>query len=233
MAFDIYAGPFTRYYRRDWENTMQREARLKGTEYKMIYAGGDPGPPPPAHEIRETVNAWRGAIILALAPHGIEKLDWPEADGTEYFTKRPGWGGYSGLLLWAAYAERPDKEPPFELPKSWADDSVYQSVMANGHSLHFVTILLASVWLPGDFDFCFKFPGLVEQEVMIGSCKGLRDQLRELEHKPLKWKKPSLLQKFRGDDAVPLEEAAKAGHACFSALAEKAVENGLPIILSF
>jgi hypothetical protein len=30
MAFDIYAGPFTRFYRRDWENVAQRFARLQG-----------------------------------------------------------------------------------------------------------------------------------------------------------------------------------------------------------
>lgn len=233
MAFDIYAGPFTRFYRRDWENVVQRQARLAGTEYKMIYAGGDPGPPPPAREVREAVDAWRGAILHALAEHGLKNLSWSEDDGAEYITDRPGWEGYSGLLLWAAYAEKAGEQPPYELPKSWSDDPTYQSVMASEQGMHFVSILQASLWLPGDFDFCFKFPGLVDQEVMIGSCKGLRDQLRELEQRPLTWKTPSFLQGLRGKSSVTTEDAAKSGHACFSAIANEATEKGLPIVLSF
>lgn len=233
MAFDVYSGSFTRFYTRNWENIAQRQARLDGTEYKMIYAGGDPGPPPPAQEIRDLVNEWRSAINEALAPHGLKELDWSEADDTEYFTDRPGWDGYAGLLLWAAYAERPNEEPPLELPESWADDRVYQSVMEDEQRIHFVTILLASLWLPGDFDFCFKFPGLTDEELMIGSCRGLRDQLHELEGKPLKWQQPDSLQNSRNDSVLTFEEAAKAGRACFYALAEKAAQNRLPLVLSF
>ena len=196
----------------------------------MIYAGGDPGPPPPAQEVHDVVNAWRSAINEGLTPHGVKALEWSEADDTEYFTDRPGWEGYGGLLLWAAYAERPNEEPPFEFPQSWSDDPVYQSVMEDEQRMHFVSILLATLWLPSDFDFCFKFAGIVEEEVMIGSCRGLRDQLRELEGKPLKWQKPV---NSSSDSVVTFEEAAKARLAFFQALAEKAVDNHLPLVLSF
>ena len=232
MAFDIYAGPFTRFYRRDWENVVQRQSRLDGTEYKMIYAGGDPGPPPPAEEVREAVKAWREAIVQALSPHGVTNLNWAEDDGAEYITERPGWEGYSGLLLWAAYAERPGAEPPYALPEHWADDPIYQSVM-NEPGMHFVTILQATLWLPGDFDFCFNFPGLVDEQVMIGSCRGLSEQLRELGQRQLNWRKPGSLAGPQGETVIPTEEAAKVGHTCFTEIANQAAEKGLPIVLSF
>jgi len=233
VAFDIYAGSFTRYYTRDWENVAQRDAHIKGIAYEIVYAGGDPGPAPSARDVRETVIAWRNGINTSLAAHGVKNIDWSEEDGGPYFTDRPGWNGYAGLLLWSAYAERPECTAPYKLPKDWSDDPVYRSVTAESQTPRYVTILRTTVWLPGEFDFCFKFPGLVEDEVMIGSCKSLLGQLRELEQEPQRWGKPSLLHRIRSGDSVATEEAAREGHRCFSALAERACEHGLPIVLSY
>lgn len=235
MAFDVYAGTLTRFYTRGWENVVQRQARIDGTEYRMIYAGGDPGPPPPAAEVRGAVAAWRDGINRALAPHGCGEIEWSEEDDRPYFTDRPGWEGYSGLLLWAAYAQSPEVSPPFELPKSWADDPVHERVMADDHPARYAAILAANLWLPGDFPFRFRFPNLVEgDDVMISSTGGLLEQLRGLRAEEPRWGKPSLLSRIkRTGAAVPLEEAARVGMTVFSNLAEEAVLNRLPILLSF
>jgi hypothetical protein len=84
----------TRFYRRDWDNVAQRMAREQGMQYKMIYAGGDPEPPPAADEIRLGVAGWCEALSRALQPHGFGTVAWDEGDEMPYFTDRPGWEGY-------------------------------------------------------------------------------------------------------------------------------------------
>ncbi|HLQ27010.1 MAG TPA: hypothetical protein VK138_14185 [Acidiferrobacterales bacterium] len=233
MAFDVYVGTFTRFYRRDWENAVQRQARIDGASYKMIYAGGEPLPPPPAEEVQQAVAAWQNAISQGLAANGGNPVTWSESLDKPYFTDRPGWPGYSGLLLWAAYAEDGAK-PPHTLPEVWAEDPVFLRVMQNEANLHFRVILQANLWLPGDFYFCFKFPDLTGKETMIASCAGLLEQLRELNAKPLAWSSPSLVQRFKPRDSfVPFEEAAMVGMRVFTELAQHAVSNNLPIMLSF
>lgn len=232
MAFDIYAGTFTRFYTREWENIVQRQARLDGTEYRMIFAGGDEGPPP-ASDVRQAVAAWQTGMNSGLAENGLPAIEWSEADEQPYFTDRPGWEGYSALQLWAAYAERPGASPPFELPESWADDSTWLAVIEQESDIHFRTILQASVWLPGDFSFTFKLPGLVEDEVMVASTGSFRDQLVELAARPIKWRKQSLFEKLRKRDTLALQEAAEWGRSRFLAVVEQAEAARVPFMLSF
>jgi hypothetical protein len=235
MAFDVYVGTFTRFHTRDWENVVQRQARIDGIEYRTVYTDGDPGPPPPASEVRAVVEAWRNALNRSMTGQGFEPLVWSEDDGQEYFTDRPGWEGYSALLLWAAYAQFPDARPPQALPEDIAMDPIYQKVMADDTSQKFPTLLSASLWLPGDFRFCFDAPSLIEdEEVMITSCGGLLDQLRKLKTMEPRWSEPSLMNRIRSKSrGVSLQEAAQLGMRVFTELAEKAVEHRLPIMLSY
>lgn len=62
MAFDIYAGTLVRYYTRDWENVVQRQARIDGTPYTMIYAGGDEGPRLPKKYCRLSTRGKPGSM---------------------------------------------------------------------------------------------------------------------------------------------------------------------------
>ncbi|MBI3865052.1 MAG: hypothetical protein HY290_24520 [Planctomycetia bacterium] len=236
MAFDVYAGTFTRYYTRTWENVVQRRARIDGIQYKIICAGGDPEPPPPAHEVRSLVDSWREGINQGLAPHGLGPIEWSEDDCVPYFTDRPGWQGYSGLLLWAVYAQLSRSKPPYALPETWVNDPVYQDVLRDEKSIRYQSILQANLWLPGDFQYCFKFPGLAgDEESTIASTGWLLAQLTQLRAEEPKWTTQSLLQRVRGtkDDEYALESAAKDGLAIFSDLAQQAVTHRVPIVLSF
>jgi hypothetical protein len=227
MAFDVYVGTFTRFYTRSWENTVQRQAKLDGVEYRMIYAGGDTAPPT-AGEVLEVINSWRDGMNSGLAPHGLGPILWSEDEAQPYLTDRPGWPGYSGLLLWAAYAQTPHLHPPYALPESWADDPAYQESMKDENLTRYAALLRSSLWLPGDFRFGFKFPGLTEGEVMIGCTQSLLDDLTELASNQPQWAVPQI-----GADIIPLEEAAKEGMRIFRQLAASAVQHKLPLILSF
>lgn len=160
---------------------------------------------------------------------------WSEEDDRPYYTDRPAWQGYTGLLLWAAYAQSGFDSPPYSLPESWTDDVVYQKVMADREGLRFPAILSANLWLPGDFRFCFECSNLVGDEpAVIASTSGLLFQLRQLGANPPRWSKPPLFSRFgRAQDFAPLENAARGGLAVFTSLAEKAHEHQLPILLSF
>jgi len=123
MAFDVYVGTMTRYYRRDWENVAQRLARERGLGYKTIHVGGNPGPPPPSEKIRQLVEAWWEILSRIVQEQGFGPIRWEEDDTQPYFTERPTWDGYTALLIWAAHAEHPDLPLPTHLPQSWVDDA--------------------------------------------------------------------------------------------------------------
>jgi len=125
MAFDVYVGTMTRFYRRDWENVAQRMAREKGFKYNMVLSGGEPGPPLNAEVIRQAVDVWSQALTRALLEHGVGPVIWNESEKQPYFTERPAWEGYRALLLWAAYNEHPDLIMPLSVPDSWCDDPAF------------------------------------------------------------------------------------------------------------
>lgn len=123
--------------------------------------------------------------------------------------------------------------PPHALPESWAEDPAWQAVANDIENMRYRAILQANVWLPGDFEFCFPFPGLTDDQVMIASTGRLLRELRELGERPPKWSSPSFLGKLRKQEVVPLQEAAEWGQSIFSAIVEQAVQAKVPFILSF
>jgi hypothetical protein len=256
MAFDVYVGTMTRFYRREWENVVQRMAREKGMQYNMVYAGGKPEPPQPADEIRQAVAAWCRALSAGLAAHGCIPLSWDEGDAQPYFTDRPGWEGYGALLVWAAHAEHPDLPIPNEVPDSWADDPAYLRSAARDSKTQFPTILEPNLWLPAEFPFVFEAPTLVsEKGTRIGSVFTLSKQLNDLYSqtaerllrlkaagvcKPPPVQSPGVLSRLfarkpplNAPQKPPLAEAAEVGLQVFRDLAGKACEHQLPILLHF
>src|SRR5581483_10004723 len=182
VAFDIYVGTMTRFYRREWENVAQRMAREQGMNYTMVYAGGEPDPPPPADDLRRAVAGWCRALSGGLEPHGYGPLQWDEGDHQPYFTQRPGWDGYTALRVWAAHAEHPDLPPPADVPDSWVGDPACQRSAARESNTRFRTILEPQLWLPAEFPFVFDAPTLVsDDKTPLGSAFTLKQQLDDLQ----------------------------------------------------
>lgn len=238
MAFDLYSGSFTRYFRRDWENRVQRFARETGTGYQRVYAGGGPEAPAPAEVIREGVGHWRRAMNEALGNNLTEPLSWDEGDDQPYSSDRPAWDGYSAVLLWAAYAACPEMTRPTHLPPSWADDPAYQKVTANQSQVPLPNILVASMWLPGKYDFVFSFPTLASKEPQpIGSTFALRAELdalmtktaAELDAEPPIGEESS----EPPEQTVTLTQMARFGLGIFREMAEWACRHRLPLLTDF
>lgn len=53
-------------------------------------------------DVRAAVEAWRGAMAQSLNVPSLGNED-PNAP---YFTDKPAWDGFGGLLLWAAYDDQ-------------------------------------------------------------------------------------------------------------------------------
>lgn len=185
----------------------------------------------------------------------LRTVAWDEGDERPYFTDRPAWEGYRGLLVWAAHAEQPDLPPPAELPDSWLDDPAFQRSANRQFKTRFRTILEPQLWLATDFPFVFESPTLVSDEpTRIGSVFMLKQQLDTLHAEtashlarltatrpadlPVSGKQ-GILGKLFGRQPEPepaksrLADAAQRGLQVFRDLAAKACEQRLPILLSF
>lgn len=229
MAFDVYTGTMTRFYRREWENVAQKAARELGITYSMIFAGGDPEPPAHASDIQEAVDIWCESLTQGLRPHGVGPVKWSESEAEPYFTDRPSWDGYSGLVLWSAYAQHPELSPPTELPESWVDDIAFRRSTAAEFKSQFQQIQQPQLWLPVDFPFVFDAATLTSDRECIGSTFALKEQL-ELLHAQTSDHLDQMIERYPQND---LFQAAQFGLSVFRFLAEKACEHRLPILLSF
>lgn len=260
MAFDVYVGSLTRFYRREWENVVQRSAREQGLEYRMIYAGGTPEPPPDAGVLQQAVLNWREMLSANLREQLPEPLRWNELQDAPYFTDRPGWEGYRGALLWAAYHEHPDIARPRLLPNEWADDPAYEQSAALASSSKYGHLLTPCLWIPADFDFVFEAPTLSSDGDRIGSTFALHRQMQQLqttidtepeenfssEAPPAPQmtppEHPGLFSRLfskpkpapvRSNEPELLSVAAREGIRVFAELSRQACEHRLPMLLSF
>ena len=231
MAFDVYVGSFTRFYRREWENVAQKMAREQGMKYKMIYAGGQPPTPQPAHEIQEAVRAWRVAMQHGLGTNMPHTIEWDESEHSPYFTDRPGWPGYTGLLLLAAYEDHPDLTPPAQLPEQWISDEAFQRSTAKGFRSKYPQILNPQLWLPLEVDFYFECGTLTEEKQKIGTTHGLKRQLEEL-HASTEARLADVIS-TASTEKDTIDHAGKIGLEIFRDMATLACEHRLPLLLSF
>jgi hypothetical protein len=223
MALDLYAGTLTRYYTRSWENVVERQARLDGVTYRRISPGGD-APPPPAEEVTPAVEAWCAELTQALGANISEPIGWDEADSRPYFTDRPGWDGYTALVLWAAYAHAPDRQRPASLPEGdFSEDPAFLAMLPRESGTPYRQILQPGLWLPCSYNFAFNGPALTGDSAWMGSTFALRDQLELL-------KRNTFGASEAADD---FQQRASFALALFLELSQKACEARVPMLLDF
>jgi len=233
MAFDMYVGTMTRYFRQEWENVAQRMAREQGLTYQMIHAGGEAEPPPPADELREIVAAWFDELCTRLGPLASELARWSEADDEPYFTERPGWEGFAAVQLWASYAQIPQLTRPARMPEQWADDAALKAMHEAPRLGPYGVIVRAGLWLPGSFPFVFTAVDLTNEQTSIGSTGALLNALHDLDRGTFGGRGTEQGRHGEWGEEPTLEQVAMFGFSIFHALASKAVEHRLPLILSF
>ncbi len=239
MAFDLYVGTFTRFITGDWENVGQRAAREIGVDYEIIRDNMTEELPPPPDEVLEAVLEWRAHLNEGLAKHLPAPLDWEESEPDAlgegelpYLTDRPGWHGYAALLLTAAHDDHPEVGKPATVPEEWGEDAAYKRSSGEEADTRYPTLLLADLWLPGEFEFLFGAKDLGENSRSVASTKALLDELRELNQRTFRGTAEDLAawRQDLPDEDAPIDELAKATLAMMMLLAEEAVKRRLPMM---
>jgi hypothetical protein len=236
LGLDIYVGSFTRYYAGDWELVAARVARELGAEFNVIRQHNPPDAIRDPEEIRSIVLEWRNGLAASLATHLPEPLDWDESPDAPYFTDKPCWDGYQGLLLRAAYQEHPGLRIPEEIPKEFDKDPAIQRSMGADSQTSYPSLLSdAQFWLPARFPFVFEADDASGKKVRMASSVSLAQELGELNRKIWNMDESELHECAReGCEAnSALEVAARFGFALFRRHALLSVTHRLPFLLDW
>ncbi len=236
MGLDIYVGTLTRYHLGDWETVVQRLAREEGLSLTVIRSEPEPDDAvtDPA-VVAEAVDGWRGALGAGLGDHLSADFSSDERLGAPYFTDKPDWIGYSGLVLLAAHAALPQHPFPASGTAAFDKDEAYAELAAQDFRCAFLQVLGPELWLPVPFDFAFGAQDVVGNDVVIGSSISLLEQLRQLNDQTHGASEQELERARRDgvDQDGPFEESARFGLAMFLHHAELAVQNRLPMKLDY
>ena len=169
-----------------------------------------------------------GASYETVRPGPQPTDDAPQAP---YFTDRPAWEGYAGVLLLAAHTECPELPRP-EVPTSqWDGDAAYQKVAAQGFPSRFPQIYDVQLWLPCRFSFKFKSQDVSGAEVWIGSSLRLLDELTLLDAETFRVGFGAAFE--NSEVANTFDKSARFGLEMFLRCARFAAEHRLPMKLDY
>ena len=227
MALDIYVGSLTRYYLKDWESAGARVAREMGASYEIVrpQPGVDDAVTDPA-VIKDAVLTWRKSLEMGLKQHLADGLSWSEESDAPYFTDRPAYDGYAGLVLLAAHTERPEFPLPDQAVSQWQEDDAFRAVTAKDFKSRFSAVYDVEIWLPSRFPFKFKVPDVAGATVWFGSSVSLCEQLQRLDDETYRGQ-------FGGTPQNPFDQSARFGLEMFLRLARLSVEHKLPMRLDY
>jgi len=240
MGLDVYVGPLTRYLLGDWLTVVQQLARDSGMQVHVVRAGGDPDEHRSAPDVvRDEMRHWRTTV----APDA----DWPEEVDLPYWTDKPDWDGYGGVVLLAAYDEQPDaprsstkgllrkKEIPDEA-RSWERSPAYAA--AKRHPRRYPSLLGgAEWWLPvSRTEPTFEVERPNGDDVLASTVDQLWSELTTLNERTLRLgpaERATALEEGPPGPGGSVAAVGRFGLAVFLELCEKAVEHRQPLLLDY
>jgi hypothetical protein len=163
-------------------------------------------------------------------------LAWDESADGPYFTGRPGWDGFGSLVLWAAYAEQSALRCPEILPEEWDNDAALVRSTSEGFRSRYSHLVRnVELWLPSPIEFTFEGEDFDGHRVVVGSAAMLRRQLSELNAATWRANEATVASWRQAPPALEaaLELRGRYAFAVFSDLAQRAVDNGLPMKLDY
>jgi hypothetical protein len=245
MGLDVYVGSLTRYTLGEWLTVVQQAGLDAGIEVQIARAvpGPDDAVTDPS-EVRDAVLAWERCLLDSLGDNGDE---WPDEADLPYWTDKPDWDGYGGLVLLAAYDEKPELAPGnrkrllgrgaiADNPRAFGESRAVQA--AAKAPVRYPT-LLAGVewWLPlSAGPAVFETARLTGQPTRMGRVDQLVNELRTLATR-LGIADEDELRALRQAGPPPGEADANTvgrfGLASFLALALMAEQHRQPLLLDY
>lgn len=232
MGLDLYVGTFSRYYQRDWLTVVQQAFP---DQTQMVFSSPPPGDPASQEEVRAAIAQWSSQLAQSLKLDSIGRDD-PAAP---YFTDKPAWDGFGGLVLWAAYDDQsvaPADRCATVTTDSWSQEPVLQRYATPPKELRYPQLLLGiELWLPISGPSVFRTLDPAGNQRMFGTCNKLLAELDLLNQRTWqadtatrdRWRHEGL------EHGSPLENAARFGWSVMHCLATEAVQHQLPIILDY
>jgi hypothetical protein len=226
MGLDIYVGPITRYVAGDWLTVVQQAGRAAGTSVQIVRATPEPADAitDPAI-ISEAIRGWQQGVAQALGGFDL----WAEDITLDYWTDKPDWDGYGGLVLLAAYDEQPDLRPgarkrfggkqAADNPRAFGDSAAYK---AASRSPRQYPTLLSGVewWLPIDVGpTVFEVPRPNGQPARMGRVDQLVTELTQL------------AQRFGVDDPTRRQDLRQSGAPLAQNDVNAAGQFGLAVLI--
>lgn len=242
MGMDVYVGPLTRYALGAWLTVVQQAGMADGIQVQVDR-------PAPEQddvltdplEVQDAVDRWQRGLNTALGGE-----PWPDSAELPYWTDKPDWDGYGGLVLLAAYEERPKLAPgakrgPFtrgvsDDPRLFEESAAYQE--ASKSPTRYVTLLSGvKWWLPLDSRAgVFHGPRLTGEETVMATVDQLVTELRDLAQ-VLGLTDSGERERIRRAGPPPRRNDVTAygrfGLAAFLKLAETAQRERQPLLLDY
>ncbi len=187
-------------------------------------------------EVQAAIKAWQDRMREGLKAHLQAPFEWPDTPDSPYFTDKPGWDGYSALVLWAAHDQNPGHPLPAVAPSEWTKDSAYLAAVKEASEGRYSQLIGGpELWLPPSFPFVFQSQDPAGKTVDMGSIPELVEQLHDLNDRTWKASSADLIEWRRAgaDFGAPLETSARFTHAVFSYCAEAALTHGLAVKLDY
>lgn len=245
MGLDVYVGPLTRYTLGEWLTIVQQAGLDAGHQVDIIRANPTPEDVvTDPTEVQAAVAAWQSQLLRAIS----DDVGWADTADLPYWTDKPDWDGYGGLILLAAYDEQPQLKPesrkrilsraaPPDVPRSWAESRAVKE--AAKAPIRYPTLLSGvEWWLPvSNGPTVFEAARLTGQPTRMGRVDQLVTELQTLATR-LDVENDDDLQELRKQGPPPpgaadAESAGRFGLAVFLGLARTASRNCQPLLLDY
>jgi hypothetical protein len=130
-------------------------------------------------EVQEAVAAWANGLANGLNLPSISSED----AAMPYFTDKPAWDGYGGLLVWAACSDQgldpARRRGPVTIDNRAEDPALKRYADWTATTQYPQLLLGAEIWLPIPSPSVFTSVDVAGNERMFGNCGKL---LSELDH---------------------------------------------------
>lgn len=247
MGLDVYAGPLVRYFLGNWHLDLEHQIAEHGIPEGLRAQHGDKLTfvetkiarrslnVSTADEAIKVIEEWRDGLSMGLGDHLKAPLEWPESENLSYFTRKPDWDGYQGLLLWAAY-EDAGQVPPLTLPEDEDEDPALQRSRANLRTSRYPHLLgKTEIWLPGECSMAFRAPDPTGTIMDFGFAGSLLGELADLNKRTWQADIDTIEEWYDAsvELGAPLEACARFGFAVFYILSYSAYTEGFPMLLDY
>ncbi len=244
MGLDVYVGSLTRYTVGEWLTIVQQAGPDAGLQVQIVRAMPEPEDAiTEPTEVKKAVTAWQRGLVEAVG--GDEA--WPEDADLPYWTDKPDWDGYGGLVLLAAYDEKPDLRPggrtgffskrtPADSPREFSESGAYKEAAKSPGRY---PSLLAGVewWLPlSKGPSVFSTQRVTGQPTLMGRVDQLVVELQTMA-RSLGLDRAEDLERVRQEgppsSASDIATSGRFGLAVFHALALTAQRERQPLLLDY